>query len=275
MLKTDPADRRRFEHARYHPSSDLEPYVEHFWVVRWDLRGVTPYRAETLPHPSVHLTFDQHEGARVGGVPRGKFVTILEDAGGVFGTKFRPGGFFPFYHRPLTTLTDKTAALRSLWGSSGTDLGKAVLEETALDRRVALVEDFLRSFPPVPDKGAAFSTQIVDAIAADRRILRMEDVALRFDINPRKLQRLFARYVGVSPKWVIQRYRLHEAAEQLERGSASQSALAMELGYADQAHFVKDFKAMVGTSPGTYAKRAQEIQYDEESARTAYNRKRG
>jgi AraC-like DNA-binding protein len=257
MLKTEGADARQFEHVRYHPSPDLEPYVEHFWVVRWDLRGAAPYRAETLPHPSVHLTFDQQQGARLGGVTRGKFVTILADEGGVFGTKFRPGGFFPFYRRPLASLTDKTTALRSLWGSRGTGLGQAVLEETDLDRRVGMVEDFLRSLPPEPDKDAAFSTRIVDAIAADRGILRMEDVALRFDVNSRKLQRLFARYVGVSPKWVIQRYRLHEAAEQLERGSASQSALAMELGYADQAHFAKDFKTMVGTSPGRYAKRAK------------------
>ena len=69
------------------------------------------------------------------------------------------------------------------------------------------------------------------------------------------LQRLFGRYVGVSPKWVIQRYRLHEAAEQLATGeSVSQTELALNLGYSDQAHFIRDFKAIVGVSPAAYAR---------------------
>ncbi|MDF2725313.1 MAG: AraC family transcriptional regulator, partial [Paenibacillus sp.] len=63
------------------------------------------------------------------------------------------------------------------------------------------------------------------------------------------------RYVGVSPKWVIQRYRLHEAAEQMERGEVADWAkLSLELGYYDQAHLIKAFKAIVGKSPEQYSK---------------------
>ena len=58
----------------------------------------------------------------------------------------------------------------------------------------------------------------------------------------------------MSPKWVIQRYRLHEAVEQLERGAEVDLAeLALQLGYFDQAHFIRDFKALVGRPPGAYA----------------------
>ena len=89
----------------------------------------------------------------------------------------------------------------------------------------------------------------------------MEDLVDRYGMNKRTLQRLFAKYVGVSPKWVIQRYRLHEAAEQLAAGpSVSQSALALDLGYSDQAHFVRDFKTVVGTSPAAYARAARRAQ---------------
>jgi len=63
---------------------------------------------------------------------------------------------------------------------------------------------------------------------------------------------------SVSPKWGIQGYRLHEAAEQLaSRTSISHSALALDLGYTDQAHFAHDFKALVGTSPAAYARAAR------------------
>jgi len=98
---------------------------------------------------------------------------------------------------------------------------------------------------------------MVYAIAGDRDVTKVEDLVERYGLNVRALQRLFAKYVGVSPKWVIQRYRLHEAAEQLASNSAlSQIDLALSLGYSDQAHFNRDFKAVVGTSPAAYARRA-------------------
>jgi AraC-like DNA-binding protein len=98
-------------------------------------------------------------------------------------------------------------------------------------------------------------------VAGDREILKVEDLVDRYAMNQRTLQRLFAKYVGVSPKWVIQRYRLHEAAEQLASGAAiSQSALALDLGYTDQAHFAHDFKTVVGMSPAAYARAARRVQ---------------
>ena len=72
----------------------------------------------------------------------------------------------------------------------------------------------------------------------------------------RALQRLFAEYVGVSPKWTIRRYRLQEAAERLAAAeSVDWPALALDLGYADQAHFIRDFKRMIGRAPAEYFKR--------------------
>ena len=60
-------------------------------------------------------------------------------------------------------------------------------------------------------------------------------------------QRLFVRYVGASPKWMIQRYRLQEAAERLAReGAGALSRLACELGYADHTHFMRDFRGIFG-----------------------------
>ena len=100
---------------------------------------------------------------------------------------------------------------------------------------------------------------MVYAVARDRGILSVDDLVARYRMNKRTLQRLFAKYVGVSPKWVIQRYRLHEAAERLAaEPSVAQSSLAADLGYSDQAHFVRDFKAVVGTSPAAYARRARD-----------------
>ncbi len=69
-------------------------------------------------------------------------------------------------------------------------------------------------------------------------------------INKRTLQRLFSQYVGVSPKWVIKRFRLLEAVGELSKNKkADWTKLALELGYFDQAHFIKDFKSIIGKTP--------------------------
>jgi AraC-like DNA-binding protein len=70
--------------------------------------------------------------------------------------------------------------------------------------------------------------------------------------SKRTLQRLFREYVGVSPKWVLQRVRLHEAAERMAGGEGDWPRLALELGFFDQAHFIKAFKAVIGLTPGDY-----------------------
>src|SRR5262249_48515419 len=259
ILKTTVADRQRYRHERYYPSPDLDPYVEHYWVVEWDLRGQAPEMAETLPHPSVHMIFEQNGLSRIRGAARAKFSRLLEDKGGVFAVKFTPGGFYPFVGVRVPRFSDTSARLHDVFGAEGDALDSRVLAEDADLSRINVVEDFLRARRPEPDENLTLVTKIVYAVAKERGILKVEDIVDYYGLNKRTLQRLFARYVGVSPKWVIQRYRLHEAAEQLASGGpVSQTELALNLGYSDQAHFVRDFKAIVGVSPAAYARAARQ-----------------
>lgn len=102
--------------------------------------------------------------------------------------------------------------------------------------------------------GAAFAIALVERIAKDASITRVEELARVAGAGPRALQRLFREEVGASPKWVIRRFRLQEAALRIERGDASSLAtLAADLGYADQAHLARDFKRAVGKAPSEFA----------------------
>ena len=78
-------------------------------------------------------------------------------------------------------------------------------------------------------------------------------IAAGVGLTPRALQRLFARHVGATPKQVLQRFRLQDAAERVATGEDTLARLAAELGYFDQAHFVRDFRTTVGRSPSAYA----------------------
>jgi AraC-like DNA-binding protein len=247
------SDKERTRHIRYHPSADLESYVEHFWSVEWDFRGVAPQRVEILPHPSVHLIFQRDVGARIMGVTRGKFSRLLAGKGGIFAVKFTPGGFHPFLLAPVSTLTDSIESVRDVFGDDGVLVARSVLMARTDASRTRIVEAFLRQRLR-PDPAIVRVADLVYSAAKDRTILKVDDLVVRSGSSRRSLERLFVKYVGVGPKWVIQRYRLHEAAEQLASGDVNYAALALSLGYSDQAHFVRDFKAVVGTSPAAYAR---------------------
>jgi AraC-like DNA-binding protein len=118
----------------------------------------------------------------------------------------------------------------------------------------AVAQRFLLDRLPPDDPDIDRVATIVDAIAADRSLLKVDDLVARYDIGKRALQRLFSEYVGVGPKWVIARYRLHEAIDCIADGRrVDWSALALDLGYFDQAHFIRDFRRLVGRTPAEYA----------------------
>jgi AraC-like DNA-binding protein len=244
--------------ARYCPSADLAAFVEHFWIVEWDRRGHPPLHEETLPHPCVHVVFEP-QGAQVYGVMRGKFARALTDQGRVFAIKFRPGAFYPVLGAPLSTLTDRVLDAGLVFGPATATL-EARLRGCATDaEQLALGEAFLRQTLPAPDPTASAVGQVVERLLHETDPLSVDDVAGRLGLRPRALQRLFSRYIGVGPKWVLKRARLHEAAERITAGGESAglswAQLAHELGYFDQAHFIHDFKTVVGRTPGAYARR--------------------
>lgn len=188
------------------------------------------------------------------GVVTGKFTHLLEGVGKVFGLKFRPGAFYPFLKTPVCTLTDTSVPIGAVFGAAGEALESAMLALEDHDEMIALAENFLRAHLPARDENIAFVNHVIDTIIARQEINRVDDVVRLLDLNKRALQRLFSQYVGVSPKWVIMRCRLHEAAEQVTSGTVLDwSRLALDLGYFDQAHFIKDFKSIVGKTPAEYA----------------------
>jgi len=243
-----------FHHARIAPSPALAGVVQHFWIVRWDLRGSAPQVRETLPHPNVHLVIEPGR-TRIHGIHSGRFTRVLEGQGGVFGMKFRAGGFRPFLRRSVSTLRDRSLSLQEVFGMAAGSLEATVFAQQEDDRMAAVAEDFLVAHLPPVDPEVARIGEIVDGIATDRSITTVEQVLERHGMGKRTLQRLFNEYVGIGPKWVINRYRLHEAIERLaEGGNVVWTELALELGYFDQAHFVRDFKALVGRPPAEYAR---------------------
>jgi AraC-like DNA-binding protein len=115
-------------------------------------------------------------------------------------------------------------------------------------------EALLLSVLPERDPAAEQAAGLVERITGDPGLRRVDQLAAAAGMSARSLQRLFAGYVGVSPKWVMRRARLHEAAERADGGELVDWAeLAADLGYSDQAHLTRDFTTTIGVPPTHYA----------------------
>ncbi|MVO83914.1 helix-turn-helix domain-containing protein [Streptomyces sp. p1417] len=263
----------RVRFRRHAPAEPLRPYLEHYWLIDWDL--TEPYVSHVVPHPSVNVVFQRLPGqppfGEVAGVVLGLFRKELRGRGRVCGAQFRPGGFRTFAPGlAVAELTGRQVPVGDVWpppvtrgkheaspvseAKPGAGTAEAVLGPDDEHARVAALDTFLLRHGPAPDPQADLAMELAARVRADRTLRRVGDLARQAGLSVRSLQRLFSAYVGVSPKWVILRYRIHEALERAEStAGVDWAALAASLGYADQAHLVRDFTATVGVPPTAYA----------------------
>jgi AraC-like DNA-binding protein len=245
-----------FAHWRSPPPPELEPWVEHWWSVRWNLEGRPPRVQETLPHPTVHLVSEPGLAA-VWGVQTRRFARTLAGRGSAFGVKFRVGAFRGFLGAPVASLLDRHVPVEALFPEDAAALRALADGDGAPeDEAVAVATRALRRRLPAPSAQAGLAREIVALAGRDRTLNDVAALARASGLAVRSLQRLFAEQVGVSPKWVLRRHRLHEAVARAQGGEALDwAALAQELGYFDQAHLIADFRALVGWTPASYARR--------------------
>lgn len=242
-----------FQLARYLASSALADIVECYWIVSWNLSGASGHQQELLPHPCIQVVVEKGASA-IFGIGRGKYVKKLSGIGRAVGIKFRPGAFSAMSQRPASEFTSRRVPLSDIFGSAGDAYQRAVLMTDDDACLVGLAERFVSSQEPKLGDDAMLARRMVEEIQTNPRIVKVEDIADRFAMSLRSLQRLFNTFVGVGPKWVISRYRLHEAVAELESDpSIDLTQLAMRLNYFDQAHFIRDFTLIVGRPPGKYA----------------------
>jgi AraC-like DNA-binding protein len=252
---------RHAQLERHEVAADLAPWVENHWSLRWELPPGSSYVSSTLPHPACNLSVERgHQREVVGddpvvvtGVLTHRFDVTLKNTGWVHSVKFRPGGLTSLTGHPARELRDATVPGTSVFPAATTDalreLGPGVPTEEC--RRV--FEDALHALRAEPEPDYVTVLDVVTAMLEDRTLIRVAQVEERCGIGTRTLQRLFVKYVGVSPKWVLSRYRMHDVVTRLDQGyDGSLADLAAEHGWFDQAHFTREFTELVGVPPSTY-----------------------
>lgn len=241
----------RFKLSRVPPPDDLAPFVVWFWTVRWDLPDGQRYAQEVLPFPGVHLACEEGE-YRVHGPSTRRFVAQLSGRAWVTAVRFTPAGFSAFSRWPMRELVDRVVPAQEVIGRSPPPFPSSPEEARAH------LTGYLRGHGAVQSPVMALVDRLVTKVQADPSAARVEALAAEAGVSTRQLHRLFERHVGLSSKWIVRRARVQDAAERVARGErVDWAAIAQELGYHDQSHLIRDFRAQVGQSPAAYARRCR------------------
>ncbi|MPQ97121.1 helix-turn-helix domain-containing protein [Modestobacter sp. I12A-02628] len=244
---------------RYPPPPGLEGLVQRFWIPVWSVPAGGESVQRVLQYP-VSLLVVAPDYARFYGVTTGLSETTLAGEGWAVGVMCTPAAGSLVARGPMAAFTDRHVQLTDVLGPDGAELARGVRaamqpdpHATAAHRQaMACFDRVLRPLLPVDVEG-----ELVDRVVAlvEQRpdLLRVAQLCAETGLSERALQRLVHRRLGLTPKWLVQRRRLQEAAERLRRGGEGLAETAAVLGYADQAHFVRDFSRVTGTTPGRFA----------------------
>lgn len=249
-----------FTIGRWPAEPDVDDLVRRFWVPVWDVPGGGDSTQRVLQYPTCLIVVSPSY-ARFYGVVRGLSSTTLSGRGWAVGVMLRPAAGSLVLGGQVRPWTDRFGELSDVLGPSATELVATVRrlmtpnpdDEAAQHAATDAVQDWLRPLLPADEEGLLINA-IVEDVENDPDLLRVEELARRWGLTERSLQRLVSRRLGLTPKWLIQRRRLHEAAARLRWDDDTVATVAADLGYADEAHLVRDFRTVTGTTPGAFAR---------------------
>ncbi|MFD1860780.1 AraC family transcriptional regulator [Aeromicrobium camelliae] len=239
----NPGDREvHFE--RFDPG--LDPLVRHVWIVRWDVPAGQRRPQRVLTYPAGNIVIGP-EGAALYGPDSRVQVRELTGRSWAVGILLRAAGMRALIATPPDSLVGAAEPLPS---SPHADIVAAISAVDMSDRITSILRRWLGPLAEQVDDSGHLANEACQIAEEDTHLLRVADLADRLGVGERRLRRVVHDHVGVTPKWLIECRRLQTAATTLFTSPATDlAALAADLGYADQAHFTRTYRSVLGETP--------------------------
>jgi AraC-like DNA-binding protein len=212
--------------------------------------------------PDRPASVSAHSGALVVGTRTQSFLVDPRQRESVMGVHFRPGAAFPFLGTSPAELVNTHAALEDLWGNGARNLREQLLHARSPGDRFSILESALlerlrRARPGHP------AVRVAARALSGGKGARVAQVAEAVGLSRRRLIEVFEREVGVTPKLYERLERFHRVKQRIASlGSPpSWAAFAVECGYFDQSHMLRDFVEFSSMSPASYLRRTSNETY--------------
>lgn len=256
----------RYEEFR--PAEPLAKFIKCFWAL--ESAGTrTPASERILPDGCTEMVFhladafDQHNPdgtterqplALLVGQMREHLLIQPTGRVRVLGVRFWPGGAYPFLELPQNEIAGRVISLDSIWGAIARELHSRIADAATTAESVRQVETVLLARL---NNCRRHDNGVLKAIALILRsdgCVPVESLAGNMGISLRKLDRSFNTRVGLPPKALCRIVRFQKVFKMLERQEhrPDWARIALDCGYYDQSHLIKEFNAIAGKGPTSY-----------------------
>jgi AraC-like DNA-binding protein len=256
----------------YKPKPPLSKFVDNFWL--YEGRAAEPKIERILPTGTLELAinlrqnelsfFDskhpengsRHSGAVVSGAHGSSFAPGAEKEAFIIGVHFKPGGAFPFLGLPAGELADTHVDLDALWGPLAGRLRERLCEaRTSAERFCLLEEALLGRLRHGAEQHYAVSSAL-ELFGKNQAGTTVREAAKYLGLSQRRFIQVFKAEVGITPKLFSRIQRFQQTRLFIERTpSPNWASLALDLGYFDQSHFIREFLEFAGLRPTDYLNR--------------------
>jgi AraC-like DNA-binding protein len=253
----------------YRPKPPLSKFVDSFWLYEGYELEHKPQRI--LPTGTLELAINlrQNEtrmvaaerpedcwrlsGAIISGAHGRGFTPDATKETFVIGVHFKPGGAFPFLGLPADDLADTHVDLETLWGASAGRLRERLCEaRTSAERFQLLQEALLSRLGHGAEQHYAVSAAL-EMFEKKQAGPRVSEAAKYLGLSQRRFIQVFKSEVGMTPKLFSRIQRFQQTRTFIQHNhSINWADLAVDFGYFDQSHFIREFLEFSGLSPTDY-----------------------
>ena len=152
----------------------------------------------------------------------------------------------------IGALTDRWAPLDSLRGASLRALPEALAAAADPHVQATRIDEVLLALRATAPPVDALVGEAVRTIRATHGAAEIEGLARTLGVSARTLQRRFTAATGISPKLLARIVRFQRVFAAWHEDPSSLSRVALESGYYDQSHLVRDFRDFAGAPPASF-----------------------
>ncbi len=256
--------------TEFKPSNELQPFVEFFWEGKFNINGTNTLSQLVVPngfvelviHPSnSHCYLPNKNGwssspdYTIIGLYTKPYEVQFPKHVNVFGIRFKPEGIYNLFGIPASVFSERYEDMELVLGKEFQEYCSKLKESSDITEKLNITTKYLSKKLEENHRDLTYLNRAAEMIRKSGGFEKVETLPDKVYISLRQLEREFKQKVGITPKRYMRISRLNEVHRRLEEEQELElTNIAFACGYADQAHFIRDFKNIMGVNPTLFVK---------------------
>jgi AraC-like DNA-binding protein len=264
-------------YKEYKPNTTINEYIECIWTFEWENDKTNSIVETLVPGGRAEFIFIKSEilwhGPRIkkevetisasfllGQRNRVNYMTCLNKSSSI-GVRIRHGCLPIFTDSPASIYSNKVALLNTIFGSEIDDLTMRLFDIQNKENTISIIESWLEENIHVLNNDwknlQEFLKKIISEESYDLPTIKI--LSQEYGWSNKKTERLFLKYVGFTANQFIKIMRLRKSVETLFKDYQNLTKVALNSGFYDQSHFIREFYRYTGHKPSDFIKKTNNI----------------